>query len=160
MHFGPVPFLPLVEECLRNEPISPFEKVEFLNQFLKTGLQKGLQSLFIVPETPPSAYESKVLQGIWATAPYLHNGSVPSLAELLKPPAQRVPSFQVGPAYDLDNIGLAKTQTKFGSYSYQTTADCGGDKRDASGNSRCGHDFGTSLSDAEKRALLEYLKTL
>ena len=160
LHFGPAPFLPLVEECLRNEPISPLEKVEFLNQFLKTGLQKGLESLFRIPGTPPPAYEAKVLQGIWATAPYLHNGSVPSLAELLKPPAQRVPSFQVGPAYDLDSVGLAKTQTKFGSYSYQTTADCGGAKPDASGNSRCGHDFGTSLSDAEKKALLEYLKTL
>ena len=38
------------------------------------------------------------MQGIWAAAPYLHNGSVPSLAELLTPPAERVKSFKVGSA--------------------------------------------------------------
>ncbi|WP_349770486.1 hypothetical protein [Bradyrhizobium barranii] len=36
-------------------------------------------------EQPWGAYEARVLQGIWAAAPYLHNGSVPTLAELLKP---------------------------------------------------------------------------
>ena len=101
------------------------------------------------------SYESRVLQGIWATAPYLHNGSVPSLAELLKPPAERVAAFQVGPAYDPVDVGLAATQPKFG-YTL-TTTDC--NDRD-SGNSRCGHEFGTTLSADDKRALLEYLKTL
>lgn len=104
---------------------------------------------------PSYAYESRVLEGIWAAAPYLHNGSVPTLAELLKPAAERVSSFKVGPAYDLDNVGLATNQTKF-DYTLQTT-DCS--DRD-SGNSRCGHEFGTTLSPDEKKALLEYLKTL
>ncbi len=54
-----------------------------------------------------------MLQGIWATAPYLHNGSVPTLAELLKPPADRVRQFKVGNAYDTVNIGLAVEQTQF-----------------------------------------------
>ena len=57
------------------------------------------------------AYESRVLQGIWAAAPYLHNGSVPTLAQLLTPAAQRVASFKVGPNYDTVNIGLAAKQT-------------------------------------------------
>lgn len=104
---------------------------------------------------PSYAYESRVLEGIWAAAPYLHNGSVPTLVELLKPAAQRVSSFQVGPAYDVQNVGLAAQQSKF-DYSLQTT-DCSA--RD-SGNSRCGHEYGTSLADTEKRALLEYLKSL
>ncbi len=108
------------------------------------------------PSAPPAfKYESKVMEGVWAAAPYLHNGSVPTLVELLKPPAERVQSFKVGPAYDIENVGLAKEQTKF-DYVYETT---GCDKRD-SGNSRCGHDFGTKLSPDEKKALLEYLKQL
>jgi mono/diheme cytochrome c family protein len=105
---------------------------------------------------PKNAYEARVLQGIWAAAPYLHNGSVPSLAELLKPAAERVGVFQVGPAYDTVNIGLAAEQPVFNNYTLRTT-DCG-DRN--SGNSRCGHEYGTQLTPAEKRALLEYLKML
>ena len=101
------------------------------------------------------AYESRVLEGVWAAAPYLHNGSVPSLAQLLTPPAQRVRSFRVGPNYDTTDIGLAARQTKF-DYVLRTT----GCSDLNSGNSNCGHDYGTSLSAANKRALLEYLKTL
>jgi hypothetical protein len=110
-----------------------------------------------IPATMPSrgAYEARVMQGIWAAAPYLHNGSVPTLAELLKPSSQRVAKFKIGPAYDTDTIGLATQQTQFG---YElTTTDCSDLN---SGNSRCGHEFGTQLSLDEKKALLEYLKTL
>lgn len=100
-------------------------------------------------------YEARVLDGIWAAAPYLHNGSVPSLAELLKPAAARTPSFKIGPAYDPETVGLAVDQTKFGVM--LVTTDCS-DR--SSGNSRCGHEYGTTLTDGEKRALLEFLKTL
>jgi hypothetical protein len=106
-------------------------------------------------EEPMIGYESRVLEGIWATAPYLHNGSVPTLADLLKPVKERPVSFKVGQAYDLEKIGLAVEQNQF-NYTYQTT-DC---SELASGNSRCGHEFGTKLTDEEKKALLEYLKTL
>lgn len=104
---------------------------------------------------PKFAYESRVMQGIWAAAPYLHNGSVPTLAELLTPDSQRVSEFMVGPAYDINNVGLATQQTKF-NFTLKTT-DCS-DRN--SGNSRCGHNFGTTFSAADKRALLEYLKSL
>lgn len=104
---------------------------------------------------PVNAYEARVLQGIWAAAPYLHNGSVPTLAELLKPADQRVSEFKIGPNYDIQNVGLAVEQTKF-NYVLKTT-DC---SKLNSGNSRCGHEFGTSLPADEKKALLEYLKTL
>ncbi|RYZ87449.1 MAG: hypothetical protein EOO68_27665 [Moraxellaceae bacterium] len=103
----------------------------------------------------PFKYESRVLQGIWAAAPFLHNGSVPSLNELLKPAADRVTEFRVGPTYDIENVGLAVNQTKF-DYVLKTT-DC---NQRSSGNSRCGHEYGTSFNSAEKRALLEYLKQL
>jgi len=97
------------------------------------------------------AFESRVLQGIWAAAPYLHNGSVPTLAELLKPAAQRVKSFQVGPEYDLKNIGLARVQPG-GKATIRQTSDY------ANGND--GHEFGVLLPEKDKEALLEYLKTL
>jgi hypothetical protein len=103
----------------------------------------------------PHAYEARVLQGIWATAPYLHNGSVPTLADLLKPASERPSTFQIGPSYDPEKVGLAAQQTMF-NYTLKTT-DCSDLN---SGNSRCGHEFGTRLSPAEKRALLEYLKVL
>ena len=101
------------------------------------------------------AYESRVLQGIWAVAPYLHNGSVPTLSELLKPDSERVESFSVGPEYDIENVGLSATQKKF-NYILKTS----GCEKINSGDSRCGHNFGTSFPAAEKKALLEYLKTL
>ena len=114
-----------------------------------------LQGAFRAPATTEYKYEARVMQGIWAAAPYLHNGSVPTLADLLKPAAERPASFMVGPAYDPDAVGLAKVQTKF-NYTL-TTTDCS-DRN--SGNSRCGHDYGTTLRPDEKRALLEYLKQL
>ncbi|HEY4083036.1 MAG TPA: di-heme-cytochrome C peroxidase [Burkholderiaceae bacterium] len=102
----------------------------------------------------PGSYESRVLRGIWAAAPYLHNGSVPTLADLLKPASQRPTSFKIGPAYDFNAVGLAQEQG--GSATTLVTTDCSALD---SGNSRCGHEFGVELSARDKRALLEYLKT-
>lgn len=125
-----------------------------------TALSPQLQSLvgaFRYDSAAPTrgGYESRVLRGIWAAAPYLHNGSVPTLAELLKPASERIASFKIGPNYDLQNVGLALEQTEFPQI--LKTTDCNALD---SGNSRCGHEYGTSLSSSQKRALLEYLKTL
>ena len=110
------------------------------------------------PFDGPHKYESRVLQGIWAAAPYLHNGAVPTLDDLLKPVSERPKAFKIGPAYDPNGkVGLAAEQTKF-DYIHKTTADCR--KHNDSGTSVCGHEFGTNLSADQKKALLEYLKTL
>jgi processive rubber oxygenase RoxA-like protein len=119
---------------------------------------KDLEDAFAAPTTQ-SGYESRVLMGIWAAAPYLHNGSVPTLVELLKPAEQRVSEFKVGPEYDPVTVGLAVAQPQ-SNYTLKTTADCGNPKALNSGNSRCGHEFGTQLSEQEKKELLEFLKTL
>jgi hypothetical protein len=117
---------------------------------------RGTESKRAAAASPPKgAYESRVMQGIWAAAPYLHNGSVPTLADLLKPVGERPTEFKIGPAYDRDNIGLAVEQPQ-SNFTLKTT-DCADLN---SGNSRCGHDFGTQLMPEEKKALLEYLKTL
>jgi hypothetical protein len=120
-------------------------------------LQGAFHTEEVTKSAPAFKYESRVLEGIWAAAPYLHNASVPTLADLLKPSSERAKEFKIGPNYDIQNVGLAADQTKFGAATLKTT-DC--DDRN-SGNSRCGHEFGTTtLSADEKKALLEYLKTL
>ncbi|MGB0506762.1 MAG: di-heme-cytochrome C peroxidase [Pikeienuella sp.] len=118
-------------------------------------LDEGLKRTASPEAQGTCKYEGRVLQGIWATAPYLHNGSVKSLADLLKPAAERAASFKLGPNYDIEEVGLAAEQTMF-DYTLKTT-DCSAPN---SGNSRCGHEFGTSLSATEKDQLLEYLKSL
>lgn len=121
------------------------------------GLEELLARAFRGPDEPPPepfSYESRVLQGVWAAAPYLHNGSVPTLADLLEPPATRPARFRIGPAYDLERVGLAREQAPGPAL---TTTGC---EDVQSGNSRCGHDFGTRLPAREKRALLEFMKGL
>lgn len=108
------------------------------------------------PGIVAGAYESRVLHGIWAAAPYLHNGSVPTIAELLKHPTLRVRNFQVGPNYDIVNVGLAETQPGGSSVVFAATDGLGMNLN--SGNSNAGHDFGTGLSAYEKEALIEFLK--
>ena len=104
---------------------------------------------------PGCAYEARVLDGIWAAAPYLHNGSVPTLTDLLKKAEDRPMSYVPGPAYDIDAVGMAQTQTAFD----QVITLTGCEDVD-SGNSNCGHEYGTDLSEDQKKALLEYLKSI
>ncbi len=99
-------------------------------------------------------YVSVALDGIWLRAPYLHNGSVPSLTDLLEVPEKRTKVFYRG--YDVYN------PEKVGFLSQGTTAEAEGFKYDTSldGNSNEGHHYGTELSSEDKQALVEYLKTL
>ena len=96
-----------------------------------------------------AAYKARPLNGIWATAPYLHNGSVPTIAELLKEPSDRVKTFRIeSHELDPDTLGLVATSTGF---LFDTSKP---------GNSNQGHRYGTTLSDDHKRALIEFLKKL
>jgi hypothetical protein len=99
----------------------------------------------------PDYYKARPLDGVWATAPYLHNGSVPSLAELLKAPGARVATFWVGTFdFDVDAVGYVATEAA-GRQVFDTSLP---------GNSNAGHVYGTALADGDKRDLLEYLKSL
>jgi hypothetical protein len=92
--------------------------------------------------------------GVWLNAPYLHNGSVPSLTALLDPVESRPRRFHRG--YDVyDPMGV-------GFVSEGPEAQAIGELFDTSlpGNSNAGHVYGTTLSADDKRALLEFLKTL
>jgi mono/diheme cytochrome c family protein len=99
-------------------------------------------------------YAAVPLQGIWMRAPYLHNGSVPSLAALLEPAANRPSRFWRGyDVYDPEGVGFVSDGAearRVGSLHDTTQA----------GNTNVGHNHGTSLSAEARRALLEYLKTL
>lgn len=100
------------------------------------------------------AYKARPLDGIWATAPYLHNGSVANLYELLLPPAQRRKIFKLGTrSYDPALVGYSASDDAPGNgFTFDTTLQ---------GNSNAGHDYGAGgLSPERRRALLAYLRTL
>jgi len=104
--------------------------------------------------TAGDGYVAVPLDGIWLRGPYLHNGSVPTLADLLEPAATRPRAFWRG--YDVID------PAKVGFISEGAGAERAGSRFDTSapGNSNAGHEYGTALAPDLKRALLEYLKTL
>ena len=101
-------------------------------------------------------YRSKTLRGIWATAPYLHNGSVPTIYDLLLPAAQRPKKFTVGTReYDPVKLGYAENGPVAAGLQ-QTTIDTS-----LPGNWNTGHEwwFYPSLTEADRFNLIEFLKT-
>ncbi|RAI02292.1 hypothetical protein DLJ53_13080 [Acuticoccus sediminis] len=118
------------------------------NAALAKVVNQGRPNEFIAP----LAYRARPLNGIWATAPYLHNGSVPNLAALLVEPGKRPKTFYTGSwEFDPDLVGFEHASPFPGAFLYDTRLP---------GNSNLGHDYGTTLSPDEKAALIEYLKTL
>ncbi len=100
-------------------------------------------------------YLASPLDGIWLRAPYLHNGSVPTLRDLLAPEAERPATFYRGnDVYDQANVGYVSTVPGEGGASYVLIDTA------RQGNSNRGHRYGTTLPAADRDALLEYLKTL
>ncbi|HEY8336344.1 MAG TPA: di-heme-cytochrome C peroxidase [Tardiphaga sp.] len=120
-------------------------------------------------------YRARPLNGVWATAPYLHNGSVPSLYWLLKPAAERPTEFCIGDRdFDPQQVGFRvaagdtascrKGETRFATKT--------SDGKEIHGNSVLGHSLegtpgpgktgiiGRALNEDERYDLIEYLKTL
>jgi hypothetical protein len=103
------------------------------------------------------AYKARPLNGAWSSAPFLHNGSVPNLYQLLLPAKQREKHFFLGSSeYDPVNVGYQNNKVE-NSFLFDTTD---------TGNSNSGHEYGTgyydkpALTEQERWALIEYLKTL
>jgi hypothetical protein len=102
-------------------------------------------------------YASMPLDGIWLRAPYLHNGSVPTLSDLLMPSSGRTSRFFRGnDVFDRENVGFVSNvpEQNGRKFFYFDTA--------KPGNGNKGHEgkeYGTGLPPEQKRALLEYLKT-
>jgi hypothetical protein len=131
-------------------------RAELFTEKQAEGFNKFLAELEAVGYEPPKEfgvrstgkYWAATLTGVWARSPYLHNGSVRTMQELLTAPAQRAKTFHRGSQeYDANQMGY----TDAGVYVFDATTD---------GNSNAGHDYGSKLSSEQKRELLEYLKTL
>jgi hypothetical protein len=117
----------------------------------------------------PLCYRARPLDGVWATAPYLHNGSVPNLYQLLGSEAERDAvlrevngreGFWVGSReFDPEKVGLAYGKLE-GGFFLDTTVP---------GNLNSGHEFrdgggqgvvGDALTEEERQALVYYVKSL
>lgn len=109
-------------------------------------------------DDPLMRYKSRPLSGIWATAPYLHNGSVPSLYELLLPAAQRPTKFPIGSQmFDPIKVGYVADSTR-PMFEFNVLDSSG---NPILGNSNSGHDYGNAaLTDEDRWALVEYMKSL
>ncbi len=129
-----------------------YQNPQFVNWFNSSFYAKGehaakLQSF--------DGYVAPPLDGIWITAPYLHNGSVPTLEALLNSklrPAYWQRDFK-HTEYDYDKVGwkYADKQSADSKKVYNTTLP---------GYGNYGHTFGDALSDDARKALIEYMKTL
>jgi hypothetical protein len=109
----------------------------------------------------PQGYVAPPLDGLWASAPYFHNGSVPTLWHVLHPDQRPVVWTRVGDAFDEDRVG-PKIED-FDELPLHITA--GSQRRQyfdtrGFGKSGAGHDFAEALGEDDRRAVLEYLKTL
>jgi hypothetical protein len=131
------------------------EKLETYYQELRSTLaamKSRPEASTVAAAAPPTLkYKAAPLAGIWATAPYLHNGSVPNLYELLLPANQRTSRFYVGSReFDPKRVG------------YQLEQEPGSTLFDVSkpGNSNAGHDTYGTFSEEQRWQLVEYMKSL
>ena len=121
------------------------------------------------PPIDPPAYKARPLNGIWATAPYMHNGSIANLYQTLLPEAERETSFYVGSKkFDPKKVGF-KSNQEGNHFLFKTVDDKGAP---VPGNSNKGHSGNTftktlgedgewrDFTDDERYQLIEYMKTL
>lgn len=129
-----------------------YQNPQFIQWFNKSWYANGNHPARLQPF---NGYIAPPLDGIWVTAPYLHNGSVPTLATLLNSkerPRYWQRDFKK-PAYDYENIGWKyEAKTNVNSTQVYNT--------DKPGYSNSGHTFGDRLSNDDRKAVIEYLKTL
>ena len=114
-----------------------------------------------VTVTDPDGYVAPPLDGVWASAPYFHNGSVPTLWHVLRPDqrpdvwrriGQEMDHVQVGfPIEVVEKVDLAETDVAVRRSYFDTGR---------FGKSNQGHEYPSQLTESEKTAVLEYLKTL
>jgi RoxA-like, cytochrome c-like len=116
------------------------------------------------PGVPSSGYQAPPLDGVWATAPYFHNGSVPTLDGVLNSkarPAVYTRSFRTGEdEFDKEKVGwkvraVPPPGPEVPAFERRKVYDTS-----LPGRSNRGHLYGDGFSPAERKAVIEYLKTL
>ncbi len=157
-HYGDAsdyPNLLIPESIIGTDSIlysSNYQDPQFVEWFNNSWFSKGDHPARLEPY---SGYIAPPLDGIWITAPYLHNGSVPTLEALLN--SRLRPTYWSRdfdhPQYDYSQVGWKYVTEKGprGTAVYNT-------KLPGYGNT--GHTFGDRLSEQDRRAIIEYLKTL
>jgi hypothetical protein len=164
---------PYVPEPFKDKPIVPMPVLsETISKALLERAEKKLTltpeetvrihgyRAYPLPHPPEHSYKAAPRDGIWAEGPYLHNGSVPNLYEMLIPASKRTKKFYVGRDFDPVKVGI-DTSGNSGKYLLDTSIE---------GNSNAGHSFengplgngiiGPLLTDDERWALVEYLKSI
>ncbi|MDQ6608570.1 MAG: c-type cytochrome [Bacteroidota bacterium] len=129
-----------------------YSSPQFIDWFNKSWFTQGNHPAQLVPF---EGYIAPPLDGIWVSAPYLHNGSVPTLEALLNSKVRPIywsRDFDK-PQYDYDKVGWKFSVEKKGESVtiYNTTL---------TGYGNYGHYFGDALTDNERKSVIEYLKTL
>ncbi|MEP7274628.1 MAG: hypothetical protein ABI882_24275, partial [Acidobacteriota bacterium] len=114
-------------------------------------------------EEEPVGYVAPPLDGVWATAPYFHNGSVPTIYGVLTKEARPKYYRRIGGAMEFDakDVGF-KLEVLPGPASKELAPEARRRVIDTTlpGLGNDGHPFGFSLSEKEKRQVIEYLKSL
>jgi len=132
--------------------LSNQQNPQFINWFLKSWFASGDHPARLEPF---NGYVAPPLDGVWVTAPYFHNGSVPTIEGVLnsaKRPKYWTRNFN-HPQYDYEHLGWVYTTSESaeGKKYYNTTLP---------GYGNYGHYFGDKLTDDERLAVIEYLKGL
>jgi mono/diheme cytochrome c family protein len=153
---GQYPNLLVPEHIIQTDSllyVKNFRYPQMVNWFNQSWLANGDQ--YKAKLVPFAGYIAPPLDGVWCTAPYLHNGSVPNLATLLNSKAR--PTYWkrnfTNPVYDYESIG----------WQYDPKDKAGGKNvynTELPGYGNQGHYFGDKLNEAERNAVIEYLKTL
>ena len=131
---------------------SNYQNPQFIEWFNNSWFAQGDHAAKL---SPSNGYVAPPLDGVWTTAPYLHNGSVPSLEGVINSkirPTYWGKDFKKS-FYDIENLCWKYSiyEAPVGKNVYNTTL---------AGYNNTGHYFGDALSNQERKSLIEYLKTL
>ena len=152
-----VPLSELGTDPVRLAALPVEGRAKYADSWFAYGGQSQRQATVVDPD----GYVAPPLDGVWASPPYFHNGSVPTLWHVLHPDERPVLWRRTGEAIDHQRVGFQIEQVDAIPLSESDVAARRQyfDTRQF-GKSAAGHDFPEALSEDEKRAVLEYLKTL
>lgn len=151
----PTQFFQIIEGAMIQESISKAgltpEEILDANGYLT-------QEMMAKEKIPFGVYKAAPRDGAWSIGPYLHNGSVPNLFELLSPAKERSESFYLNSQFDPVKVGISTSQKSGFKFDTKLT-----------GNSNAGHSFedtkgpgviGKKFTETERYEIIEFLKSI
>ena len=152
---GKYPNLLIPENIIQTDSslyTSNYSSPQFVNWFNKSWFTSGDHPARLVPYR---GYIAPPLDGVWATAPYLHNGSVPNLETML--------NSKIRPTYWQRSFSKPSYNYELPGWNFEVKKEAGGSEvynTTLKGYSNNGHYFGDKLNSKERTAVIEYLKAL